>query len=219
MFARIHNIRALIKRERSNIILSLTVGLILAAGAALSLWSNATLRESRDLVVHSHQVIEAGKDLLLALDDAETGQRGYLIVGDRSYLEPYEKGRTKAAAAVDRLAQLVPDNVQQLQRVAQARTLAAQKLEELDSVIQENERNGFAAARTKVASNTGKNTMDGLRRVLADMQSAEETLLTNRAAEARRNERRVLITGALVAVISLSTRLVVWFVRRRRTAA
>jgi len=218
VFAGFHNVRALIKRKLSNIILSLAVALILAAGAALSLWSNATLRESRDLVVHSHQVIEAGKDLLLALDDAETGQRGYLIVGDGAYLEPYEKGRSKAAAAVDRLAQLVPDNVQQLRRAAQAHSLAAQKLEELESVIRENERNGFAAARMKVASNTGKNTMDALRRVLADMQTAEETLLTTRAAEVRRNESRVLISGALVAAISLLTRLLVWFVRRRKAA-
>ena len=119
---------------------------------------------------------------------------------------------------MDRLAQLVPDNVQQLRRAAQAHALAAQKLEELESVIRENERNGFAAARMKVASNTGKNTMDALRRVLADMQTAEETLLTTRAAEVRRNESRVLISGALVAAISLLTRLLVWFVRRRKAA-
>jgi CHASE3 domain sensor protein len=38
---------------------------------------------------HSRRVATAAADLLSAVRDAETGQRGYLLTGNSHYLEPY----------------------------------------------------------------------------------------------------------------------------------
>jgi CHASE3 domain sensor protein len=51
-------------------------------GGYLSYRYNILLRENRDLVVHTYQVINAINGLLIRLEDAETGQRGYIITGD-----------------------------------------------------------------------------------------------------------------------------------------
>jgi CHASE3 domain sensor protein len=40
-------------------------------------------------VAHSHEVLEHFADLVGLLKDAETGQRGYVITGDETFLEPY----------------------------------------------------------------------------------------------------------------------------------
>jgi methyl-accepting chemotaxis protein len=53
-------------------------------GGYLSYRYNILLRENRDLVVHTYQVINAIDGLLIRLEDAETGQRGYIITGDAS---------------------------------------------------------------------------------------------------------------------------------------
>ena len=42
--------------------------------------------QSRSLVIHSHEVIEAAQTLFSQVQDAETGQRGYLLTHDDAYL-------------------------------------------------------------------------------------------------------------------------------------
>ena len=43
-------------------------------------------------VAHTHEVISTLTKVLSAMQDAETGQRGFLITGDESYLAPYNSG-------------------------------------------------------------------------------------------------------------------------------
>ena len=50
------------------------------------------LRQSQAMVAHSFEVIAAAHSLDLALQDAERGQRGFLITGDDAYLQPYHAG-------------------------------------------------------------------------------------------------------------------------------
>ena len=49
------------------------------------------LRQNRDEVVSTHEVMRATRDLLLAAEDAETGQRGFVITGNEVFLDPYRK--------------------------------------------------------------------------------------------------------------------------------
>jgi len=74
-----------------NIISTLPLLFAMLCGGYLSYRYNILLRENRDLVVHTYQVINAIDGLLIRLEDAETGQRGYIITGDASYLAPYER--------------------------------------------------------------------------------------------------------------------------------
>ena len=75
-----------------NVISTLPLLFAMLCGGYLSYRYNILLRENRDLVVHTYQVINAIDGLLIRLEDAETGQRGYIITGDASYLAPYEPG-------------------------------------------------------------------------------------------------------------------------------
>ena len=65
-------------------------GLTLLMIAAVSYANIANLIETDRWVDHSHLVRTSLADLLLELDNAETGQRGYLLVGNDSYLAPYQ---------------------------------------------------------------------------------------------------------------------------------
>src|SRR5258707_825651 len=47
------------------------------------------LVDAAEWVAHTHKVKEALTEVMSALKDAETGQRGYLLIGDERYLEPY----------------------------------------------------------------------------------------------------------------------------------
>src|SRR5437868_4176298 len=50
--------------------------------------------------------INALDDLLITMEDAETGQRGYLLTSDEKYLEPFNAGETRLQSDLARVRQL-----------------------------------------------------------------------------------------------------------------
>src|SRR5262252_3123263 len=81
---------------------SLALAITMTALAALALIANALLtvanvrrvRDAEKWVAHTHQVLDTLRSLQSSVADAETGQRGFLITGRATYLEPYEAGRS-----------------------------------------------------------------------------------------------------------------------------
>lgn len=47
------------------------------------------MNEDEILVIHTQNVMSALESILSLAKDAETGQRGYIIIGEPTYLEPY----------------------------------------------------------------------------------------------------------------------------------
>src|SRR5580700_4905467 len=70
----------------------LALAVLLVVGAA-SYDSTTKLSSSADWVRHTHLVLTDLDELLSAMKDAETGQRGYVITGESPYLEPYNTAR------------------------------------------------------------------------------------------------------------------------------
>ena len=97
-------------------------GLVLAGvvvvGLALMLVGNerAFVDSSRS-VTHTQQVLEQLTSLLSALQDAETGQRGYLITGNTNFLHLYHAVLGRIEQVNSRLRQLTADNPRQQQRL------------------------------------------------------------------------------------------------------
>jgi CHASE3 domain sensor protein len=101
---------------------------------------------------------------LSELKDAETGQRGYLITGNVSYLEPYNHGLdyinssgTQAFLDSSEKQEDISDNVRQLRKSTH------EKIEELQNVINTYKTGGFLAAQKEVSANLGKSIMDNIR--------------------------------------------------------
>jgi len=117
------------------ILRSLPVGVVIAVGVLASIWTHALLNNHEALVSHTYQVIDTTKDVLIALDDAETGERGYVISGDIKRLEPYEKALGRLAQLRLDLASRISDNPEQRARVESLNDLIDQKLAELKQSI------------------------------------------------------------------------------------
>jgi CheY-like chemotaxis protein len=59
--------------------------------AALSFWEQERASaEAQGWLIHTYQVMGHLESLLSKLQDAETGQRAYLLTGNEEYLEPYQ---------------------------------------------------------------------------------------------------------------------------------
>src|ERR1700748_1618762 len=64
------------------------------------------LKTDNEKIVHSHEVITTLDALFSTMQDAETGQRGYLLTGSEKYLQPYEDARSKVSSELSAIATL-----------------------------------------------------------------------------------------------------------------
>jgi methyl-accepting chemotaxis protein len=171
-----------------------------------------SLANTSYLVAHTHQVLESVADVLIQLRDAETGQRGFIITGDDSFLDNYRTGTASVVQTVKDLRTLTTDNPRHNRRMDQLDPLIAATLSEWSRSIELRRTGGFESAMKLVSTRDGKTLMDNLRRVVGEMAAEERELLKQRADDVDRAERRAKLTiiigtlGALAFVCGVG-----WF--------
>ncbi len=195
---------------------SIPVGVVIAAGVVATSWTHILLSDHQDLVVHTYVAIDTTKDVLIGLDDAETGQRGYLISGERRYLEPYDKALERLSTLRAGLLSHLSDNEDQLARVRMLNGLIDEKLAELKDSIALHDSAGSEAARQREIANMEKATMDQIRGVIGTITEAEKALLEARQDEVDRDETRIRIVAILVGLASFLTRAAIELYLARR---
>ena len=140
--------------------------------------------------------------MLIALVNAETGQRGFLLTGDAKFLGPYSEGERDAGNYLKQVTSLLADNPEQLARATALQSTARQRLSHLTSLI-ENRRTQGAKPIDSQLLESGRQQMDEVRRLIADMDRAEDTLLQQRLATARESSTFAvssIVIGSAVAV-------------------
>ena len=183
---------------------------------ALVSYRNAKLLIENDAwVAHSHQVRTELADLLSEMKDAETGQRGFIITGQDSYLEPYQSALTAIPRTFDDVRKLTADNPEQQRRLAALSPLIDAKLAELKQTIDLRRTQGFDAAAKVVVTNLGKTTMDQARTIVSAIDQEEGDLLKRRSEEARASAditMMVILWGGLLGTLAVAA--IGWFICR-----
>ena len=82
-----------------------------------ALWSRWRYREEADLVDHTRAVQQAIYEIQITLAEAETGRRGFVLTGNRSYLVPVEAAVSRAPGEIQSLRELTNDNPAQQESV------------------------------------------------------------------------------------------------------
>lgn len=170
----------------------LAILLVVIAVGGASYQSINQLLDSAKWVTHTHLVLTRLTDLLSALQDAETGQRGYLITGEERYLAPYKTGTSKVDGLFADLKNLTADNPLEQHRLDLMQPMIADRLAELKDNIDVRTSKGLEPARQLTLSDRGKLTMDRIRGVIGDMQNTEIALLKQRDQEANASASHAL---------------------------
>ncbi|MDE1992185.1 MAG: response regulator [Rhizobiaceae bacterium] len=178
-----------------------------------------TLRSDNDRIVHSHEVIIALDELLSSAQDAETGQRGFLLTNDERYLDPYNSALAAMPERLDEIAQLTSDNAAQQPRIAALRQHVAAKLAELKETIDLRRTKGADAALAVVNSDRGKVEMDAIRSQLTSMGQEEARLRAERLLEMNSAYSTALVSGVLSGILGILLTIAVGILIRRATLA
>ena len=109
--------------------------LFVAVAVGASVHNLRRLQDSIAWVRRTNDVLRALADSETALLRTESGERGYVLSGDATYLGDYQRGAADTARSLDRLADAVADNPLQADRVRKLRTVADARLDEFREVI------------------------------------------------------------------------------------
>lgn len=178
--------------------------LLLLLIGGVSFWSvSAFLRAAADRR-HSYELRSRITSVLGHLQDAETGQRGYLLTGSAPYLEPYRRGVAAVQNDVTVLQQLGAGDTALTRRLTGLRPLVAAKIVELARTIDLREQSGLAAALRVVDSGQGVVLMDSLRAALGTLSAAEGVRTERsdaRLTAAGRIARLTIVGGGVLAIV------------------
>lgn len=181
---------------------ALTLALILIVVSTgvlvLNLWR---LDASRIEVAHINTVLTQVGELHEAVRAAETGQRGFLLTGDRRYLTTYEHAVPRVWSMLDAAERTVAVP-QQVQRLASLRALIESKLDELANTIALHARSQNAALQV-VRSDVGQQLMEQIDASIREIREAGSRLLEVQSA----NERRDAAWSTTVAILSSAVAL------------
>ena len=175
--------------------------LILLASSLASYLSIQNQMENRERSSQSRRSITAVKDVLIALLDAETGNRGYQLTGRESFLEPYNRSVSEYTQAINRAKEIEITDKLQLKRVEDLQQNANNSMENLRQFVI-NRRNGLLMIQEQITSS--KVYMDKCRQIVADFVKYEESQLVikNKALNNSSNTTVLfIIFSALAAVI------------------
>jgi signal transduction histidine kinase len=185
--------------------------LLLASGTAYLLSSSfAAARQAR----HSDEVRVALGELLTTVVDAETGERGYLVTGDREFMAPYQRALGSWRPELDEVLALTRDEPRQQARLTELDHLVEDRFDLLQRTTALYE-GGQRDSELVPAMLRGKERMDEMRQLVSEIDAEEEHLADVRARDvAVRSELTMALVltgtaafGGVVSTVMLKRQL------------
>jgi len=181
---------------------------LLALDAYVAVSTTPQLSNNREQVARTFDVITTAQSLHRSVQDAERGQRGFLLTGDPAYLGPYRKAVEEIPALLAHFRQLAGGNPEYLRRAAQIELQVSQKLGELKASLDLLESKGLDAARAYVRSDKGQQAMESLTLLIDSAIAGQNFELTDQLERSAADERRItLLTeiggGLALAIMAL----------------
>jgi methyl-accepting chemotaxis protein len=174
-------------------------------GSYLYYESLSTIDKNTASNEHTYEVMAKADAILQAVIDQETGLRGYLVSGDKKFLEPYVTGGAAYQKVSADLKQFT-HNQEQLRRLDEIDAFLKawhSDVAEKEIGLMDNPATRSNAIALE-ASGAGKAAIDGIRGKLADIQSTERVLLAKRQADSEASfewAKTVLIWSAVISVL------------------
>jgi len=208
------------------------IGLIFIFVVGIDFVSRSSVKrvmESMGWVNHTHDVIAQVDQFMKYMVDMETGQRGYLLSGDETFLQPFSVAQEHVQQTLDDVIAQVSDNPEQVKRFRKAELLKnqwIQSAQKSDEIWKEStgEQSGISKNALVKEQLCAKQIMDSIRVIIDEITEVERELLEVRTnqnrADALRASRAISITIACVILVGiiLGTIIVRNLVRSIQTA-
>jgi signal transduction histidine kinase len=187
---------------RSTLIAILVGFAALVTVVASTLWLVSETKTYFGVVTRAHRLSTELAVLRNLMLDAETGQRGYLLTSDDTYLIPYDEARTKITQQLDLIHSLLSDEQAETKAFARLSEIVANKMSELAQTIALAKTNGHPdQALALVKTDRGLDLMVEASTILSNLIGQADAKIADAFNHQQRNIaglRFVTSAGALV---------------------
>jgi CheY-like chemotaxis protein/signal transduction histidine kinase/CHASE3 domain sensor protein len=158
-----------------------TLAVLLIAYLSWQSLESRTLSANRvSQTLETMQILES---ILSTIKDAETGQRGYLLTGVDTYLEPYTAATLALPREIEQVRKATGETPSQMRRLGGLELLVAEKMTELERTVSLTKDGHLDKAMVVVRGGEGKDLMDRIRKAVEEMRAAERMQLELRNQE------------------------------------
>lgn len=201
------------KQIKNNLRIGLGLSLLILFITSLASYvSIRNLIKSGEMVGHSNEVMSKLEAIISTLKDAETGQRGYLLTGEKDFLEPYIGAKQKALDLLEDVKAETRDNAFQQKNAVKLKDIINGRLEILKNTVEIKRRGGTVGVTELI---NGKSYMDAARDLIKVMESEERRLLDVRTANMN---KLAGYTPSLIVIAALLAILITVFFYRKVSA-
>jgi signal transduction histidine kinase/ActR/RegA family two-component response regulator len=198
-------------RARSELIVALLFGgvplIFVVSIAVFQLAKNVPeARQARTKTVQSFETIRASNAVDQAVQDAERGQRGFLITGREDYLDPYVRAQKTLPQLMLDLQEATLGSIEQQQRLLKLQADVTTKMNELAATIAAMRDSGYVAAKAIVSTDVGRTSMNAITADLAAITESANAGLNaqlDRAADVEQRVTSTFVIGSAASVLAL----------------
>lgn len=151
-----------LKTSSVNTWLLVSVGLTLIS-AVITYLNVLEKKRSQERITHTYETILTSTEVFSLLKDLETGQRGFLLTGDSSFLDPYQQALRTVDSDIRKMQRLTSDNDEEQRIMNRLINLVEAKKNYIRSSFAILRQRGADSAAAFIANKFGKVTMDSLR--------------------------------------------------------
>ncbi len=182
---------------------------VLGALTILAYHNSRQNDESSKWVAYTNEILYHSEKIISSAIDIETGQRGYLITGDRIFLEHYEVARKKILTHIQKLKTFTKDNPVQQKRMDTLAFLTKRRIALLGELVNVRSKNTTINETMTSMSYESKSLLDKFRIVLRNCQEDEKKFLELRIQAHESGSKKfyqtlagLIISGFVILFIS-----------------
>lgn len=157
-------------------------------------------RKSSYWQTHTLEVLLANEKVEIAALNVIRGQRGYILTGNRDFLQPFNDGSIQLAASIAQLDVLTRDNPQQQERVTRLKGEARRYLTIISDGVRAMASGNAEAAHGLVKLGNGRAALLQVTDTIRQIERHERDLLAQRVDIANRSESRNHLFMIIVGV-------------------
>jgi sigma-B regulation protein RsbU (phosphoserine phosphatase) len=202
-------------RRLVGAVLTLVTGLFAAAAVVVAVQAVAVHHAQQRLQTVLDPAALLSRQLLSDYVNQETGERGYLIAGDPTFLVPYTDGTAAAATDASKLAALLHGSPTLDDHVNATRTAGAAWTAAIAPELAARRAGDPDGADALVAAGTGKTAFDSLRTQLEQLEAGIDTERSSAQRSQNNATTLLLITLIAAAVVALGAVVLLSVAARR----
>jgi PAS domain S-box-containing protein len=190
--------------------------LLLCSVGVTSYWSVQKLKEDKQWVIHTNQVLNILDNLNQGLLNAKSGQRSYLLTGKADYLKSYADNKQQVYQQFQILRQLTKDNPQQQSRLDALKPLITQRFTLFEDAINSFKQNTLVRSNQIIITDRDNALNKEIEIISLEIDNEEKKLLQKRTALTDYRINELIIVISIGYSLSLVLLIVVYLLLQKQ---